>query len=180
MRSEMINHLRTLLLNRSFVEVSSFYGEDSVPWYIDPHFNGVNVPSSLDSVYAAISKNGVHDIDEAMKRVDALMVILSLADMSFATSFFDKRETVGTGIVNGVRDLYRKMGEGVQELESSILSASSSPGLFVLSGDKTVDDLLSRLKVLSTSAYESVVRAAAVVLAYAVQLELLRRGTTNA
>ena len=181
MRSEMINHLRTLLLNRSFVEVSSFYGEDSVPWYIDPHFNKVVVPAVLDPVYSVISKDDLHDIDDSMRRVDVLMVILSLADMSFATSFFDKRETVDTGIVSGVRDLYRKMDKGVQELESGILSAATiSTGLFAPSGDKTVDSLLSKLKTLAESSYESVVRVASIVLAYAVQLELIRRGMTNA
>ena len=169
----MINHVKTLLLNMSLSELTSDGSE--APWFVDPHFNDMQVPDGLKPIYDSLFPDG-YDLEEKKNSVRAAMVIVHCPELSCFLSMFDPRET-GDRQVSTVKDLYDFMPDGVQGLENRLIASfTGAKTLFRPSGDKSIDDNLERMKKVAFESNEATLRAGAILLAYSVQMDLERAG----
>ena len=87
----MINHVRTLLLNRADREASVAGG-----WYCDPSFVPVHVPATLVP-YASVLFRNSRTTEDRLRNVDALMPYVYSPDLAFALEGIDGRTTEDDG-----------------------------------------------------------------------------------
>lgn len=173
----MINHIKTLLLNMSLSELTADGRE--APWMVDPRFNDIEVGPGLSKIRDALFPEE-YSQDDKENSVRAAMVLIDRPELSGFLSFFDPREIPEDGM-ESVKDLYSRIPKGISGLEPRLVSSfSSATSLFRPSNDKSVDSALSLLKRISYESDELTLRAGAILIAYAIQLEVIRTRPENA
>lgn len=168
----MINHARTLLLNRPADAVTSAI-------YIEPGFAPVVVPGEFQTLAAAILPVRL-TTDERVTLVDALMPVLHAGELDQYTLRFDSRVTYRDQPAAQLRDLCQTYtpanvaaSAAVKRVSTLVTATSLGTRLFDWSRYQTD---LTVLKAAWLSEPDGLLRFGAAVLAYLYQLERVRRG----
>lgn len=173
----MVNHVETLLLNRSVIDIESSGRE--CPWYLDPSFNAVSpIPAGLFRAYYAILPNEMSEDDRPKMVTSVAGVIRGLQDFRPYLDRFDKRVTIRYGGLTTLSGLYKSMPEStrfVVDIPSFLSAAIVSGGLQANTGVERLDEMIGELVEPFKSSYEATVRFAAGVLMLACQLEAVRK-----
>ena len=155
----MVNHIKTLLLNRPFGDVDGVFG----CFYVDPSFFSLNMAPSFGSIYDRIVGRN-QPVEDQVAKVNSLYLRLSLIDMNEFVAFFDKRTTPDP--LN-----YKYVPVDL----SSFDDASVSSLVFSKTGLDDIDSCIVKLKNLYDSSNDGVVSEVCGLLAYVFHLEALRR-----
>lgn len=155
----MINHIRTLLFNRSRGSA------ENELFYIDPGFSEIPVDGQLAQSMSTLF-SGCNSEDQRCARAVCLARIADRPDLGFASDLFDGRNTL-------VGEEWLDDGFNV----CSILSGARVSAVFRRTGDEMIDEALARLETVFTSTRtDGILESGAYILAIALQLESIRRG----
>ena len=172
----MVDHVKTLLLNMSWSDVS---GVDGMAWSVDPSFVPVRVPGCARAMEAALF-SGVTSVSGKVERVESVYPVAYKPETAFAMSVFDQRVSVPVYApelaMASVFSFYKSERPGSLSASGIILSGPSVGNVFTIPDamPSRLSSALSALAEIDRSSPESVMRLAARILAYAVQLENMR------
>lgn len=167
----MVNHIRTLILNESAGTCRGY--SDT---YVDPKFAPVAIGRDLGVVRAALIPTGL-GLSQRIALADRFTTLCGLAELSPYLYRFDARVTPAatmtlTGFISGDADGI-SASETVARLDELPLLGVSGTVLFRWPEfESDMRDLFS----LWTGRHEGALRLGSAVMAYAYQVERVRRG----
>lgn len=188
----MVNHIRTLLLNKSSRQLELAGFGDGSPWVVDPVFRPSDPEPCVDRVLSAMGggRSSPSSLSGLSLLADAVSGIVSLADSPDCHHLFawlDQREVPvreascripagspppSQGTLRGMfwrspeSSMYRGMAVDVE--------AAGSQALFSRTGSRLVDGILESAGSLYFHPFEWTVRFSAVVAGTVARLEFAR------
>lgn len=164
----MVNHVRTLLLNKSVDDLA----EESIdcPWYIDEAF----VPVRLNSTLLNFSKTlfGSRSTASKIACIKGIVPLLISVDLKKYVIALDPRTTVIEEEVGSIYTLYKNI-QSSSDTSFGDVTAIDASYVFLDVRNPIKNKLLKELESISKKSNEYSVRFAALVLAYVYQLDNL-------
>lgn len=155
----MVNHIKTLLLNRMYSDIEGLDGE----FYIDEKFVPLSIPARLGDIienrlFAGAGIKGRLDI------VNSICRMLDRVDFARFVTFYDKR-------VTPLPDDYKYVQVSGNSIESSVTSRV----LFAKTGFDDIDSMLDELERIGVGSLDGNSTEVSCLLALVAQLEAVRR-----
>jgi len=155
----MVNHIKTLLLNRMYSDIEGLDGE----FYIDEKFVPLSIPARLGDIienrlFAGAGIKGRLDI------VNSICRMLDRVDFARFVTFYDKR-------VTPLPDDYKYVQVSVNSIEPSVASRV----LFAKTGFDDIDSMLDVLERIGVVSLDGNSTEVSCLLALVAQLEAVRR-----
>ena len=155
----MVNHIKTLLLNRMYSDIEGLEGE----FYIEESFVPLSVPPRLGDIlenrlFAGAGISGRLDI------VNSIYRMLERVDFARFVTFYDKR-------VTPLPDDYKY----VSVAGNSIVSSVTTRVLFAKTGFDDIDSMLDELERVGIGTLDGNSAEVSCLLALVAQLEAVRR-----
>jgi hypothetical protein len=163
----MINHTRTLLLNKLAIDCTGYpYNE-----YIDPNFVPVNLTRELQQVYSAIY--GIVNISAQLNTVMGLLKILHIDLLEPFTLYFDHRITYNVRKLSVLDTTNSQIIINTIQLniEQRLLDFNVLNAIFKPTGGSDIQSVYN----IWSQTQEAVIKLGAVLLAYTYQLENMRK-----
>jgi len=166
----MVNHVRTLLLNRN-----SETAERLGCWYVDPSFVPMPYDAVTDPVMERLFEESESDEDR-VRMVDFCMSFLLAPEFGEVFGFFDTRTTCAgdtdrvrpSSVAKFFRSMYPGFDTGAVE---RVLSYDRVSTVFQHVGDARRDDLLDRLALVYGGSFETWRAFTAVMYAVVVRMD---------
>jgi len=172
----MVNHVKTLLMNRSAAELSRSSG---VPWMVDQSFTPVvldqNMLSFRNSVFTGVPD---YDIVGQANRVDVVLGLVLTPENHMLSEFLDTRVTDVVRPPSSVFEFYASMNSNPDKCDfvGSVLGNGAVSSLFSVS-DSVPGDMPALIGLYRSrweSSPEITVKFSSAVSAYVLRLEALR------
>lgn len=167
----MLNHIRTLLINATAAEQAALS-----PTHVPAQFRPVPEPLAFRSTAATLLPPALAD---KIAAVDDICVLAHAGELAPYMTRFDSRVTYPLSASAGFADMLRSIPDKVQLTELlhrvSRMPALEAAGRTVFTWPAYAQDMDDLFRVW-TGPTEGVLRVGALALAYAYQLERVRRG----
>ena len=158
----MLNHIRTLLLNKS----SSFQSE----WYVEPSFNPIKLAKDLLNF-----SNILFSDSDRIKVVESVIPFCLDPELNDIVQGLDTRVTVDDSKIShsSVADFYKSLSDSKNNLILNCITSPTTISLFNYSNNDTDFFIKSikKLKQIYTRSKETSKRFSASILAYVLNLD---------
>lgn len=158
----MVNHIRTLLLNKN--------SSADAGWYIDPSFNPIKLTGTILKFHDILFSYG-----DSLSTIEYIMPFLMDVEFKDIVDGLDTRSTVETNInePSSIVSFYKTLSTDNKDTILSCINSGISSSLFSYS-EQDSDFFVSSMKKLSSvfnSSKETTKRFSACILAYVLHLD---------